>query len=180
MLSRLAKTCLVLTAFAPILLTAAFVQWRREALYPWGWVCLVATCLMVGACQLILAVAARKLEVFPVKIDAVKTVDTEVVAYVLSYLLPLANLQAEPRDPFVISFVAIFFLAIVASSQSYHFNPLLNLLGYHFYEVSDRSGSTAVSYVLVTKRNIRVATGHGQVVMIGEYILLDVGAANGQ
>ena len=47
----------------------------------------------------------------------------------------------------------------------------MSVLGYHFYEVTDE---TSVSYVLITRRNIRTAKKTARVVQLSEYILLDV------
>jgi len=66
----------------------------------------------------------------------------------------------------------ITFAAVVATGYSYHFNPLLGLMGWHFYKVSTKEG---VTYVLVTKRQLRNATETIEVGQLTEYIVLDVG-----
>lgn len=71
--------------------------------------------------------------------------------------------------------MAVFFLFIVATSHAYHFNPLMSVLGYHFYEVTDTGG---VSYVLITRRSLHTARSAARVVRLSEYIILDVDAAN--
>lgn len=171
MLSRVAKVLLVLTAFAPALLTFAFVQWRRHQFYPWGMTGLLVAVLLSAICYMVLSEATRQLEIVDSHLRSIKTADTEIVGYVLSYLVPLANLSSPQLDPLVLAFVAIFFLFIVATSHSYHFNPLMSLLGYHFYEITDE---TSVSYVLITRRSLRSAKKTAHVVQLSEYILLDV------
>jgi hypothetical protein len=175
MLSRFAKVLLVLTAFAPILFTVAFVEWRKGTFSPWGPTCLVVAALLSAICYLVLAAASRHLERMPCHLASIKTADREIVGFVLSYLVPLANLSGGAFDPWTLAFVAFFFLFIVATSHAYHFNPLMSVLGYHFYEVTD-SGS--VSYVLITRRSLHAAKSTARVVQLSEYILLDVDGDN--
>jgi hypothetical protein len=176
-LSRFAKVLLVLTAFAPVLLTFAFVQLRHDEFIPWGATGLIVAVLLALICLLVLKEAARQLEIVGARLISIKTADTEIVGYVLSYLVPLANLSSTDVDPWVLVFVAGFFLFIVATSHSYHFNPLMSVLGYHFFEVTDETG---VSYVLITRRSLRVARMATRVVQLSEYILLDVEKTDGQ
>ncbi|RWT04598.1 hypothetical protein [Aeromonas caviae] len=58
------------------------------------------------------------------------------------------------------------------SHLPYHFNPLLGLMGWHFYKVSTPEG---VTYVLVTKKELRRAQEGLTVVQLTEYIVLDIG-----
>ena len=120
MLSKFAKVLLVLTAFAPMLLTFAFVQWRRGEFAPWGMTALSVAILLSAICYMVLSEATRQLEVVDSHLRSIRTADTEIVGYVLSYLVPLANLSSAQLDPLVLGFVAVFFLFIVATSHSYH------------------------------------------------------------
>jgi hypothetical protein len=70
----------------------------------------------------------------------------------------------------VLIFVAALFFLIVATSHSYHFNPLLGFLGYHFYEVNIEGG---ITYVLITKQNIADCKSITQVVQLTEYMILE-------
>lgn len=119
---------------------------------------------------MVLSEATRQLEVVDCRLSSIKTADTQIVGYVLSYLVPLANISSAKLDPLVLGFVALFFLFIVGTSHSYHFNPLMSLLGYHFYEITD----SGVSYVLITRRGLRSTKKTAHVVQLSEYILLDV------
>src|SRR2546422_11569377 len=112
MLSRLTKVLLVLTAFAPVLVTYAFVQWRRGAFVPMGLTSLVVAVLLAALCFLILTEARRQLPVVECRLERVKTADSEIVAFVLSYLLPLANVSRDALDPYVLTFVLGFFFVI--------------------------------------------------------------------
>lgn len=130
-----------------------------------------AICLL-AICTAILHQARARLGRIACQVEEIKTADKEIVAYVLTYLAPLTTLGQQGLDPSVAAFVAVFLLAVVWTSHSYHFNPLLSLAGYHFYEITD---ATRVSYVLITRRSLRQARHLATVVQLSEYILLDAG-----
>ena len=83
-------------------------------------------------CFGLIRLSARKLEPLPVKIKAVKTVDKEIVGFLLVYLLPLINQNQSTISVPVLVFIAVIFFFIVYNSHAYHFNPLLGFFGYHF------------------------------------------------
>jgi hypothetical protein len=172
MLNSIAKLLLVLTSFAPVLLTFSFIQYRHTAFYPAGLACLLVAVGLCLLCILIIRAARQQLETMTFAVNSVKTADTEIVGFVVAYLLPLVTTAVEVP---VILFVLGIFLLVVWSTNSYHFNPLLSLFGYHFYEVQS---SNAVTYVLVTRRTMRDAHRIARVVLLTEYMVLDVEKAS--
>lgn len=120
MLNRLAKLALVSTALAPICLTLWFVEisraWQRDV--PWSenladhWLVgsgyLLAALVLSGLCFGLVWLAASRygLERLPVKIKSVKTVDKEIVGFLLVYLLPLINQSQSTISVPVLVFVA--------------------------------------------------------------------------
>lgn len=90
--------------------------------------------LAVIACVTVIKLAARQLSKNDVVIKSIKPADKEIVGFVLAYLLPLARgTQFDGVPMFVV--LGVFFL-VVMTSNAYHTNPLLGLIGYHFYEVT--------------------------------------------
>ena len=88
--------------------------------------------MLSGLCFGLVRLSASRhgLESLPVKIKAVKTVDTEIVGFLLIYLLPLINQSHNAISLPVLVFVAVIFFFIVYNSHAYHFNPLLGMFGY--------------------------------------------------
>lgn len=76
MLSRLTKALLVLTAFAPVLVTYAFVLWRKGELSPWGLSWLGVSVGLVAICLLVLTEACRSLPRISCNIEEVRTAAT--------------------------------------------------------------------------------------------------------
>lgn len=169
MLGGAVKLLLVATSFAPIFLTVAFIfATQGRWIVAGGWCVGAIVCAL--ACSLTIRASQRKLESFPFEITSIRTADKEIVGFVLAYLLPLANIGPFKQDLVVLSFVLAVFLMVVMTTNSYHFNPLLGLLGYHFYEAT--SGN--VSYVLVSRKNLRNTATIKQVVQLTEYMVIDV------
>ncbi len=171
MFSRFAKLLLVGTAFAPVLCTYAFVLALTGRFTPWGWSALSVAVLLLFVCWLVLK-AATRLERVPLDIDAVRTADSEIIGYVLAYLLPFVGLDTEKMRAGVLWFVFFLFLVMGWHTHSYHCNPLLGFLGYHFYEVSDTRG---VTYVVITRKTMLRTRDVSTVVQLTEYMVLDAG-----
>jgi len=170
MLTKLAKLALVATAFAPVLLTYAMAYALRGEFWPNGFVLVAVAALLVVLCILVIRAARNLLELLPFPVQAVKTADSEIVGFILAYLLPLVNSSTNIVDARILAFVLVMFFAVVWSTHSYHFNPVLGFLGYHFYEV-ESTGS--VTYLMVTKRDLRRTREVASVVQLTEYMVLD-------
>lgn len=174
MLNKIAKLSLVATSMAPICLTLWFVDFSQQ----WNWHAglgyFLAAILMALLCYGLVWLSGKKLEKLPVTIKSVKTVDKEVVGFLLVYLLPLINQTSKVISMPVLIFVAVIFFFIVQNSHAYHFNPLLGFFGYHFYEVGIEGG---ITYVLITKQNISDCKSITKVVQLTEYMIMDVSHA---
>ena len=188
MLNKLAKLALVSTALAPICLTLWFVEishawqptlpWLNNLAAHWqvGSVYLLAAMLLSCLCFGLVRLSASPhgLERLPVKIKAVKTVDKEIVGFLLVYLLPLIKQSESTISLPVLVFVAVIFFLIVYNSHAYHFNPLLGFFGYHFFEVTVDGG---ITYVLITRKNITNCKSVSKVVQLTEYMILEANNA---
>lgn len=171
MLSKLAKFLLVATSFSPVLFTVAFLSWIDGTFWVEGIFYLAVALTSVALAVLVMAAARQQLEVLPVKIVSLKTVDREVLSFMIAYLFPMLSRSAPADwDWRVGLFVTIMFMGVIWGTHSYHFNPILGLLGYHFYEVTTEG---SVTYVLLTRKSLRQTKSVNSVVQIGEYMLLD-------
>ena len=188
MLNKLAKLALVSTALAPICLTLWFVEissaWKSSlpfsdnlaAHWQAGSGYLLAALILSGLCFGLVWLSASRhgLERLPVKIKSVKTVDKEIVGFLLVYLLPLINQSQNTVSLPVLVFVAVMFFFIVYNSHAYHFNPLLGFFGYHFFEVTIEGD---ITYVLITHQNITDCKAVSRIVQLTEYMILDANHA---
>lgn len=171
MLSRLARLMLTSTAIAPVLLTYAWVaMWSGNS---GTGIWLIAVCIgLIFICWLLLRYARRNLERMSFKPVSIEAADRENMGFLLLYLLPLFTAQFESLNWNVWIPAILVFAAVVATGYSYHFNPLLGLMGWHFYKVGTAEG---VTYVLITQKQLRNATETVEIGQLTEYIVLDLG-----
>ncbi|MEL7197438.1 MAG: hypothetical protein AAGL10_03905 [Pseudomonadota bacterium] len=106
-----------------------------------------------------------------IELVSAETADQENVAFLLLYISPLFSTNASALNFTIAIPVIVLFVAVVMAGNNYHFNPLLNLAGWHFYKVNTVDG---VSQVLITRRTIRNVLGSRNVVELSNYVLLEV------
>lgn len=170
MLNFFAKFLLVTTSFAPVLLTYAVALYTRQGATQKVAVLVGVSVAAVILCLSIIYEAGRRLErqTFPVQL--VKSADREIVSFVLSYLLPLVPATTDKLTVPVLTAAAIVLFVVIYTSNSYHFNPLLGLFGYRFYEVQTAGG---VTFVLISRRQLRSTRAVSKVVELTDYMVLD-------
>ncbi|SER54338.1 hypothetical protein [Salipaludibacillus aurantiacus] len=171
MLNKFVKVALVSTSFSPILLTYAFILWLEEDSILKFSIVIGLAALLVFLCLLIINFAKKKLEIINLPIQSIKTADGEVVGFLVAYLLPFTTIASEQINESILIFIMSLFFLIIWSTNSYHINPLLSVFGYHFYEVNT---SNNISFLLITKRDLRDTTSITSTVQLTEYMVLDI------
>ncbi len=173
---------MVATSLSPILLTYWFIE--QVKIYDSncsvfenfienvsvGYGLFLFTIVLVIICLFIIRLARKQLESLPIEIEEIKTADNESISFILVYLLPLASGITDKFNLPILIFVAILFFFIVMTSNSYHFNPLLNFFGYHFYEVKVQGG---INYILLSKKNITNSKSIKFAHQLTEYMILE-------
>lgn len=170
MLSKLAKLLLTSTAIAPVLFTYAYVAFTSGAKKQAIWLALLGAALFF-LCVVLLAYCSRTLEQIDFKMTTAEVADRENIGFLLLYLLPLFTSSFSSLNWNVWVPAVVVFGGVVATGYSYHFNPLLGLLGWHFYKVGTVEG---ITYVLITKKQLRRAAGSIRVGQLTEYIVIDL------
>jgi len=170
MLSTLAKLMLTATALAPVALVYAWVlfsdgYWITSIALVSGAVVLFALMLfLLDYCQ-------KNLERSEFKVTSIEAADREYITFILLYLSPLFTSEFGDLNWNILIPTLIIFVLVVSTGYGYHFNPLLGLLGWHFYKVNTVEG---VSYVLITKKELRSASHCLKVGQLTEYIVIDL------
>lgn len=170
MLNSLARILLTASAIAPVAFTYAWAALFQDSQR----VALLAVAIGVAvlfACLIVIRLSQAKLERFSFDVDQVEPADSENLGFMLLYVLPLfTDKIADLNWAVLLPFVGVYFF-VVATGYAYHFNPLLNILGWHFYKVTSTGG---VTYVLITRRQIRSTSGTMRVGQLTEYMLIEV------
>ena len=162
----------MLTSLAPVLGAYAVTDVSQ------GKPLLIAICWLIPAVLLVIIVwllmvfASRMLAKERLTVTSVRSTDKETLAYLVAYLLPIISNDvldfrthlATATFVFIVLFIAVY------HSSAFHFNPLLGLVGYHFYEVQSEGGMT---YMLITRRMVRQQKITLPVVELACYVYLD-------
>lgn len=81
--------------------------------------------------------------------------DGDVMGYIASYIIPLVTFPLNGWQQMAVLLVFIVVLGIVyINSDMIRINPILNLMGYHLYEITVENGSE--SYFLITRRRVKL------------------------
>jgi len=175
MLSRFAKLMLTGTSLAPIALVYAWVLYSGGKLSMALGLVGLAIALVVLMVAL-LSYSEKHLERSKFKVTSIEAADREYITFILLYLSPLFTAQFGDLNWQVLVPTMIIFVLVISTGYGYHFNPLLGLLGWHFYKVGTEEG---VAYVLITKKELRTAKQCLTVGQLTEYIVIDIEEGGG-
>lgn len=139
MLNRVARFILVSTALSPVLGAVAINQiglkkdWKDWT--PW----LASAVALSVICWLMLTLVTQMGQAKDLMVKAFERDDKEVIGFLLAYLLPfLSSKDMVFEGQWLTGAYVLFLLVLVfAHSGALHFNPVMGLLGYHFYSVTD-------------------------------------------
>lgn len=177
MLNAVAKFLLVSTSLAPVLGAVAVNQLARHE--PWtrwaGW--LIAAVLLVVLCWVMLRYAAKNAQKHQLHIKEFERNDQEVLAFLLAYLLPFVSAEnmAFTGEWLTGAYILAIIFLVIAHAGAFHFNPVMGLLGYHFYAVKNGDG---VSHLLISKVELRRPGKDAQTVRLAHHIYLHTGGAD--
>jgi hypothetical protein len=168
-MNKRGKLLLVATSLTPIFLVCAINSLMNERFRSAG----AFACIFFVLTIVFFWLFYRVRGILPTEelsTDKVKAADKEVLAFLLSYLLPFF---AKPDTSFGGEVVTALTIVVVIGSIIYHssaytFNPLLAFLDYHFYEVE----SGGMTFLLITKTHIRTPQNKFVVRHMCDYIYI--------
>lgn len=166
MLSKFLKIIMVITSVSPVFFTLWFNEFSKQWHVIDGLIWLVLSISLIIIAYFILQLSLKKLGKIPIQISSLATADKEVLAFIFAYLLPLIDINYK-----MLAFVLVLFTFVAFTTHIYHFNPIFGFFGYHFFEVTTTNG---ISYVLMSKRQIRNLNQVTEVILVSDYILIDV------
>lgn len=114
---------------------------------------------------------ARKLEADRIKVDSVASRDGDAMSYIVTYLLPfLAVKLNDMTDIGSLGMVLLVIAILYVNSNMIYTNPVLNIAGYHVFEIHDADGKTTA---LICKRAYIRTGSEIDVISLGDYVLLE-------
>ena len=170
MLGKPTRVLLALTAIAPVTISLSYVLGVRQG----DWRLAVIACCVCVALGIIsswiITSASRDFETLPVVIKKVKSADKEVLGFFIAYALPLVFKGEAGPDLGAWVVAALMLIFVLWTTHALQVNPVLGLLGFHFYEVETLEG---VTYLMITRRTINNVASISKVVQITEYGILE-------
>lgn len=177
MLNKFTKSLLVATSLAPTLIVMAVDQFATKDTPNWVF---IFQLVVIAIALVIIAAGVLKYVAMPMhgarqtlNICKAKNSDKEVLTFLLAYLLPVLSEHKYLFRDFNIPTLALIILLSVAvyHSNAFDFNPMLGMLGYHFYEVED---DDHFPYLLISRRPIRKPCQELTVIQLFDYTFLHI------
>jgi hypothetical protein len=167
MLSKFGRLLLVATSLAPIALVIgmSFFSTCKRLSAIWIGVAI----LLLLFCLAFLR-ALRHGEREAVAIKSISNSDQEVLAFLVTYLLPVLFVRNQSVDPWIEVTIALLIAVVVYHSNIYNFNPLLGIFGYHFYEITTADD---ISLILITRTRLHKARNVKNIVWISENMVIE-------
>lgn len=170
MLGLAARLLLTATALAPVLLTYGFTLIPDDL--GLALLFMLSAVILTLLCVQLLRNSKERLEEVSVEIQTAEAADRENIAFLLLYISPLFTGSVLELNWDIWLPVLLIFGLIVATGYNYHFSPLLGIFGWHAYKVSTKSG---ITFVLLTRRQLRRALGSVKVRQLTEYVIIEFG-----
>lgn len=132
--------------------------------------------LGIGALIFILLISMfsygkRHLSPIQIRVSDISPNDSWLIGYIISYILPFANIVFEDFNIIVCAVIAVILLCLLPFFNDNPPNPLLFIGGYHFYQISAENGISG--YLLLSKRKLRKKQDVKVIGRMFEFLLLD-------
>jgi hypothetical protein len=164
------RTLLFVSAFSPALLTLAYVRYDA-----YGWRTDVWQLAAIGLLGTFFPFAITKLvattgESFTIQAKKVEPNDALLLAFVVSYFLPVIGrgIEMSFNSILLLLFVASLLLWLISTIPAH---PLLRILRFRFYKLES---STGMIYTLISRREIRDPREVQAVKKISDTMLMEI------
>lgn len=173
-MSQFAKLLLVATSLAPALGAFALNEWQKGRL-PMAIGLVIAAVLLIALCYLVKLYPELYGEREKLEITAVESTDKEALAFIIAYLFPILTGKfpnVSEQEYWLLTLYVFLIVAVtVYHSNAFHFNPVLALFGYHFYQITADGG---MKYLLIARHIVRTQNPELTVTKLADYVFLEV------
>lgn len=161
----LVQALLFLSSYSPLFAVFALLDTFGRG---WPSITCVVAAAVGAACLPLLFVVDRATAPQALHVSDSNPRDSDVLAYVASYLVPFADFDTEDARQRV---AVLLFVALIAvlyvRLQLFYVNPLLALVGYRVYQVTSRGGT---SVILLSRRSFMTPDSTVQAVRLSSYV----------
>lgn len=166
--SIIARGILFLSGYAPLFVIFSIQYYSKYN----NWALLPALLGLVAVLWMFAWIRwVRRAAGVSIAVRNVRRKDAEVIAYIFAYVFPFLGLDLD-SDASTIG-LGVFFIVLMVlnvSSNMVHINPMLNLFGYHVYEIDTDSEE---NHTIITSRNRLVRGTTLEAVTIGDEVWME-------
>jgi hypothetical protein len=165
--STLVRLLLFLSSYFPLSIVFFLLTFEHH--------CRIAASILTSGILGVVGMSAylrlvQRLAPFNVRVEQIQRRDGDAMSYIVTYLIPFIAVPFSAWQESVALLIFFLVLALLyVHSNMIHINPMLNLIGYHLYEITLDDGSVRT---LLTRRRIHRADTMS-VVTIDDDILLE-------
>lgn len=164
----LTRLMLFLSSYAPLFLIIAVRGWRESRYIALG---LAAIAVLSVVVLFVFLRVAQRLSPGKVAVSSVNSRDGDAMSYIVTYLLPFLAIKLnDPADAISLGVVLFVIGLLYVNSNMIYTNPVLNVVGYHTFEIEDSEGKTTA---LLCKRAYVRTGSEINAISIGDYVLLE-------
>jgi len=163
------RCLLFISSYFPLSVIFSILLWEKHLF----WAVLI---LLIGLSGLVILLLYFLL-IVPRRTRSHETVtslerhDGDVLSYVASYLVPFVSLDLTGTQIWAVLVFLVVLLIIYVNSNMIYINPMLNILGYHLYEIT--IDHNEASFYLLTRQRVALQS-YMHVVHIGDTTFLQV------
>jgi hypothetical protein len=170
---------LFLSSYSPAFLIIAVRSFNNS----WGlfWIALGLGAVSAGAFLIFIRVV-RGGSPFVVEVDHIEPRDSDLAAYVATYLLPFVLVPSATAQDVIGLGLFLFFIGLLwVNSGMLYLNPLLSLVGYRLYVVDSHivGGGTLPTSFLLSRRASLARSDEPRVDSIISGVLIELEAVDG-
>lgn len=164
----LTRLILFLSSYSPLFVIIAMRGWHDSRRIAIGLAIVAVLSIII---LFVFLHVVRKISPGKVSISSVVSRDGDVMSYIVTYLLPFLAIKLD--DPTDIASLGIVFVVIgllYVNSNMIQTNPVLNIVGYHIFEIEDGDGKRVS---LICKRSYVRTGSEINAISLGDYVLLE-------
>lgn len=162
------RLILFLSSYAPLFLIITTRGWRDNRHLA---VALAVIAVLSVVVLFVFLHTAQKLSADKVSVSSVISRDGDAMSYIVTYLLPFLAVKInDPTDVVSLGIVLFVIGLLYVNSNMIHTNPVLNIVGYHIFEIQDGNGKTTA---LICKRSYVRTGSEINAISVGDYVLLE-------
>lgn len=148
------RLALTATSLAPVLGSITVNMFVKTGAWNWLIYGFAAGALLIVLCAGMISRISKTTQHKSVTLLEVHSRDSDVLTFLVAYLLPFATAPGNYSGIQLIGPLYIFAIIfiVVARAEAYYFNPILAIFGYRFYSVRVKGNETAL---LICRRALK-------------------------